>query len=98
MLLGADRFERVELFTVFAAAASRREGERRVRAAGLERLEHLFLLHACGLRQLRDGRGTSELHGELLDNLRKLDIELLQAARNSYRPALVPEVALDLAD
>ena len=39
----ADRLERIELLAVLLRAAGR-ERERRVRAAGLERLEHLFLL------------------------------------------------------
>src|SRR5439155_13076730 len=96
-LLGADRLERVEL-AVLVEAAARRERQRRVRATGLERLEHLLLLHPRGLRELGDRRRARELYRELLDQPRELDVQLLQPARNAHRPALVAEVTLDLAD
>src|SRR5512133_2901342 len=97
MLLAADRLERIELLAVLLRAAAR-ERERRVRAARLEGLEHLFLLDAGGLRKLRNRRRSPELHRELLDQARELDVQLLQAARHAHRPALVAEVPLDLAD
>src|SRR6266545_2745788 len=97
VLLRPDRLERVELLAVLLSAAGRQR-QRRVRAAGLERLEHLFLLGAGRLRQLGDRRRTAELHRKLLDEPRELDVELLQAARHAHRPALVAEVTLDLAD
>ena len=65
---------------------------------GLERLQHLLLLDARGLRELGDRRRAAELHRLLLDDLRELDVQLLEAARNAHGPALVAEVALDLAD
>src|SRR5581483_1360876 len=71
---------------------------RRVRAAGLERLEHLFLRRAGRLRELRNRRRAAELHRQLLHQPRELHVQLLQAARDAHRPALVAEMALDLAD
>src|SRR5205814_2126874 len=53
---------------------------------------------ARGLRQLADRRRTAELYGQLFHQAGQLHVELLQAARNAHRPALVPEVPLDLAD
>jgi hypothetical protein len=97
VLLGADRLQRVDLLVV----AHRRPGRERQRAVGpsaLERLQHLFLLHVCRLRQLGDRRRALELHGQLLDQSRELHIQLLEAARDPHRPAAVAEVALDLAD
>src|SRR5205823_13707853 len=55
VLVAPDRLERIELLPVLLGAAAR-ERERRVRAAGLQRLENLFLLDARGLRELRDRR------------------------------------------
>src|SRR5207253_2154394 len=60
--------------------------------------EHFLLLDPGGLRELRNRRGAGELHGELLDEPRELDVELLQSTRHAHRPALVAEVPLDLAD
>src|SRR3954468_15831756 len=97
MLLRPDRLERVELFAVLLAAA-RRERQRRVRAPGLERLEHLLLLGPGRLGELADRRRTAQLHGELLHEPGELHVQLLQPARHAHRPALVAEVALDLAD
>ena len=96
VLLGPERLERVELAVLVGSSDGERE--RGVRAPGLERLEHQLLLDARGLRELRDRRRPAELDGLVLDDLRQLDVELLEAARNAHRPALVAEVALDLAD
>ena len=96
MLLGAERLERIELAVLVGAA--RGERERGVGAPRLERLEHRLLLDAGGFRQLGDRRGASVLDGEILDQLRELHVQLLEAPRDAYRPALVAEVALDLAD
>src|SRR6476661_4084641 len=96
MLQRADRFERIKLLPVIAPTASRRERERGVSATGLECLEHLLLFHACSLGELGDRWRTCELDGQLLDELRQLNVELLEPARDAYRPALVAEVALDL--
>src|SRR6266536_1146755 len=97
MLVAADRLERVELLAVLLGAPAR-ERERRVGTARLERLEHLLLPDARGLRQLGDRRRAAELHGQLLDQPRELHVQLLQPARHAHRPALVAEVPLDLAD
>ena len=96
VLLGAERLERVELAVLVGAAG--RERERRVGAAGLERLQHELLLDAGCLRELGDRRRPAELNGLVLDDLRELHVELLEAARDAHGPALVAEVALDLAD
>ena len=66
--------------------------------ARLERLEHLFGGGVGGLGELVDGRRALQLGDELVDHLVEADVELLQAARHAHRPALVAEVALDLAD
>src|SRR5438477_12615289 len=79
----AEGLERIELLPVFLAATLR-ERERRVGAARFERLEHLFLLDPCGLRELGDRRRTAELHRELLDQLRQAYVQLLEAARNAH--------------
>src|SRR5215210_1892362 len=97
MLLGAERLERVEL-PVLVVARPGGQRERAVRATALERLEHLFVGDARGLGELGDRRRAAVLHGELLDQPRELDVQLLQAARHAYRPAAVAEMALDLAD
>src|SRR5205085_2614749 len=97
VLLRADRLERIELLAVLLRAA-RRERERGIRPPRLERLEHLLLLGSRGLRELGDRRRATELHGQLLDEPRQLDVQLLQPPRNPDRPALVAEVPLDLAD
>src|SRR4051812_34803992 len=97
VLLGPDRFERVELLAVLLPAA-RGQRERGVRTARLERLEHLFLLGAGRLCELTDRRRASELDRELLDEARQLHVQLLEPARHPHRPALVAEVPLDLAD
>src|SRR5204862_3515770 len=77
----AERLERVELLAVLLTRPLR-ERERRVRAAGLERLEDLLLLDAGGLGELGDRRRATELHGQLLDELRQLDVQLLEPARH----------------
>src|SRR5436190_2091956 len=97
VLLRPDRLERVELAVLVGAAAGR-ERQRAVRAPALERLEHLLLLDAGGLRELADRGRAAELDRQLLDQARELDVQLLEAARHAYRPALVAEVPLDLAD
>jgi hypothetical protein len=38
------------------------------------------------------------LHRQVLDEVRQADVELLEAARDADRPALVAEVPLDLPD
>jgi len=76
-----------------------RERERRVRASGLERLEHVFL---CRARRPSRASGivrrSSKLHRQLLHQTGQLDVQLLQAARHTHRPALVAEMPLDLTD
>src|SRR5207248_8411327 len=93
----AERLERVELLAVFLAAALRQR-ERGVRATGFERLEHLLLLDARRLGELRDRRGATELDRQLLDQLRQPHVQLLEAAWHAHGPAAVAEMSLDLAD
>ena len=97
MLLGPDRLERIELLAVLLATAGG-ERQRRVRAPGLQRLEHFLLLDAGRLRKLGDRRRAPELHGQRFDEARELHVQFLEPARHAHRPALVAEVALDLAD
>src|SRR6266550_8498018 len=89
VLLGADRLERIELLPVVASAATRGERQRRVGATGLERLENLFLFDTGPLGELRDRGRATQLHRQLLDELGKLHVELLQPAWNANRPLLV---------
>ena len=98
VLQRADRLERIELLPIVVPPPPVESESERVSAAGLECLEHLLLLHACSLRELGDRWRTCELDGQLLDELRQLNVELLEPARDAHRPALVAEVALDLAD
>src|SRR6188472_2627450 len=88
VLLRPDRLERIELLAVLLATAGGQR-ERRVRTAGLERLEHLLLLDPGSLRKLGDRRRAAQLDGELLDEARQLHVQLLQPARDTHRPALV---------
>src|SRR3954465_14945161 len=60
-LLGAQRLERVELAFVIRARADR-ERKRRVRAAALQRLEHLLVRDPGRLGELRDGGRAAVLH------------------------------------
>src|SRR5512132_412222 len=95
----AERLERVEVGSVVAAAPARSgERESRVGLPALERLEHLFLLDARRLRELRDRWGAFELDGQLLHEMREPYVQLLEAARHADRPTLVAEMALDLSD
>src|SRR5919197_2203222 len=66
-LLRADRLHRIDVFVAVEPDA-RRERERAICAAALERLEHLLLLGARGVRELRDRRRAPELDGQLLDD------------------------------
>ena len=97
MLFGADRLERIQLLPV-VAPTPRRERQRRIGPAGLERFENLFLFHSRPLGELGDRRRAAELHRQLLHELRQLHIELLETARDANGPALVAEMALDLPD
>ena len=68
-----------------------------VRARGLHGLEHLVDGRAELLRDLLDGRRALQLLRELVRHLVHLGGQLLQAPRHAHGPALVAEVALDLA-
>src|SRR5205814_6678697 len=70
----------------------------RVGVGRLEALEYLFLAHLQVGRQLGDRRRAPLTLGQVADGLGQRELELLQAARYPDRPALVPEVPLDLAD
>jgi hypothetical protein len=65
VLLRTERLERIEIALVVLAGACR-ERERAVRAAALERLEHLLVGDLGGLGELRDRGRATELHGLLL--------------------------------
>src|SRR5436190_6480024 len=92
-----ERLQRVELALLVLAAPGRKRN-RAVRPPTLERLDYGLLLDARRLGQLGNRGRAAELDRLLLDQLRKLDVELLEPARDAHRPALVAEVALDLAD
>ena len=99
LIKAIDRFDvqrGVELPVLVGAASGERE--RGVGAPGLERLQHQLLLDPGGFRELRDRRRALELDGELLDQPRELDVQLLEPARDAHRPAAVAEVPLDLTD
>ena len=95
-LLGAQAVEQLEGLVVLVGSA-REDGDRTVRPAALQRLDHFLLAHPCRRCQLGDGRGTAQLHGELLDHPVQTDVQVLKGPRHLDRPALVAEVALDLA-
>src|SRR5690349_8355042 len=69
-----------------------------VRAAGVERLDDLFGARARVLGELAGGGCAAEVGGELLGGLVELERELLQIARDANRPAVVAEIALELAE
>ena len=73
------------------------ERDRAVGARGLHGLEDLVDAHAELRRDLVDRGAARELVGELVGRLVHLGGELLKATRHAHRPALVTEVALDLA-
>src|SRR5207245_8628866 len=83
---------------VVDVAHATRQRERAIRAAALERLEHFLLRHLGSLGELADRRRAAELYGQLLEQARQLDVQLLQPARHAHRPAAVAEVPLDLPD
>src|SRR5581483_6813140 len=89
--------ERLRLLVAFAVELGV-EREEVVRLAQLLRFQNVFLRCAEMLRQLGDGRRMTELHRQLLDGAVDREVQLLQPARHLDRPALVAEIALDLAD
>ena len=83
------------LVVVVARAVER---DRPVGARGLARLEHLLGGHADRLGDLDRRRRAAELAAHLVADAVDLDGELLQVARHAHGPALVAEVALELAE
>src|SRR6266545_5065385 len=75
-LLRTQRLEWIEV-PVLVLPAPGRERDRAVGATALERLDHRLLVGVRRLGQLGDRRRTSELDGQLLDQLRELDVQLL---------------------
>ena len=75
-----------------------RERRRRVCARGLERLDHVFFLDVGRLGELGDGWRAAELGGEVVDEARDAQRELLHPPRHMDAPRAVAEVAADLAD
>ena len=66
--------------------------------ARFQRLEHLFLRHPGLGRQLGDGGRAAQLLAQDADDVAEPQVQLLHAAGRPHRPALVAEVALQLAD
>src|SRR5918996_3120364 len=93
----AERLERVEIRVAVAGGGGRKR-EGRVCLAALPRPEDLFLFHSRRLGEVGDRRRALKLHRELLEQVRQADVQLLEPTRDAHRPALVAEVALDLAD
>src|SRR5918995_2376894 len=94
-VLSPDRLERIELLVTAGAA---RERDRGIRRAHFHGLEHLLRRGLQLLGDLRDTRRAAEASGEALDGARHRRVQLLERARHADCPALVAEVALDLAD
>src|SRR5215471_7134080 len=95
-VLGAHRL--AELAAALRAAADRRvDRHRRQGRAHLHRLQHVVRLHPEALRDLRNRRLAVELVLELLVGPHDLLVQLLEPPREADRPALVAEVATDLA-
>ena len=74
------------------------EGERRVGVARLDALHDLLDRAADALGELARGGGAAQRLGELGGRRADLHPQLLEPPRHPDRPALVAEVALDLAD
>ena len=83
---------------VVAGPARGVEGHGAVGAAGLQRVEHLLLVGADRLADLRHRGLTVQLVCELCDRAIDLQRQLLQVARHADCPRAVAEVALDLAE
>src|SRR4051794_39486151 len=98
LVLGADRLHRVVVVVVATTARPARERDGRIGRAGFHRFEHLLRRRLEFSRDLGDRRRALELDRQALDRAGHLRVELLQAARHPDGPALVAEVALDLAD
>src|SRR5829696_484442 len=94
-VLAADRLQRVELVL---SARPRRERHRRVRRPDLHRLEHLLRRRLQLLGDLGDAGRAPEPAGQALDRAGHRRVQLLERPWDPDRPALVAEVALDLAD
>src|SRR5215212_1808116 len=96
-VLDADRVRDPARFLVVLLARAV-QGHGAVRRRRLARLEDLLRAGPDGLCDLR-GRGRpAELAAHLLADAVDLDRELLEVARDAHRPALVAEVALELAE
>src|SRR5215218_5014916 len=74
------------------------QGHDRIGVGGVEALQHL-LLGQVGLGgDLGDGGGAPDLLGQLGHHLVQPQVQLLEPPGHPHRPALVAEVALELAD
>ena len=82
---------------VFVPGVGCVQGHRGVGVRRLQALQHVFLAHPQVRGELADGRRASLALSEFADGLGQRELELLQPSRHADRPALVPEVPLDLA-
>ena len=97
VLLGAERLERVELAVLVGAAAGQRERAcRRGPDSSASSTSSSSTPAAFASSAIVGERPSWTVSS--LDELRQLDVQLLEAARHAHRPAAVAEVALDLAD
>src|SRR5439155_15820888 len=74
------------------------ERDQAVGVRRVERLENLLLCRLGRICDLPNGGGALEVLGQLGDDRPEAEVQLLQTTRHAHRPALVPEVPLQLAD
>ena len=65
---------------------------------GIESFENIFLGHVEMCGDLLDGRGAAQFLREVRSRPGDRQPELLEAAGDTHRPSLVPEVPFDLAE
>ena len=74
------------------------QGDQAVGVCRVQCFQDLVLGGIDGPGDLGHGGGALELLGELTDHRAQAEIQLLEPPGHPYRPALVPEMALELSD